>query len=272
MGTGIVSDIEATTTEAAEVARLPITVVIPTLNAADRLAGALMSVVWADQVIVADGGSTDGTTTIARRFGVQILHAPGLTIGAQRNVAIAEARNHWVLALDADEEVTPELRQALATLVDQPVTASGSRAYRVRSRNWYMGRELKHGPWGRDYKVRVFARGERFSAARVHENLESLTDVGTLDGALIHHPYRDVAHQVSKIATYSRWGAEDMRAKGRTGHVSTLLTRPLGRFFRDYVVMSGWRDGTPGFVAATVSAFSVFLKYAMLLSTQESTE
>ena len=128
-----------------------------------------------------------------------------------------------------------------------------------------MGRELRHGPWGRDWKVRVFSCDRRYAVQWVHEHLEGLDDVGALDGVLIHRPYRDLSHQVLKIATYASWAARDLRARGRRGRISDLLTRPMWRFTRDYVLLNGWRDGAPGFIVACVSAFSVFLKYACLL-------
>jgi glycosyltransferase involved in cell wall biosynthesis len=243
--------------------RLPISVVIPTLNEAPRLEAALETVAWADEVIVVDAGSADGTPTIARRHGARVLTVAGLTIGEQRNAGIESARNHWILALDADEAVTPELRDSLAQLCYSNDSAHA--AYRIRSRNWHLGRELRHGPWGRDWKVRVFSRDQRFSTAKVHENLVELRDVGALDGALIHHPYRDLSHQITKIAKYARWAADDMRARGRRASVFDLLARPAWRFVRDYFLLSGWRDGAAGFVVSTVSAFSVFLKYACLL-------
>jgi (heptosyl)LPS beta-1,4-glucosyltransferase len=243
--------------------RIPISVVIPTLNEAPRLRAALETVSWADEVIVVDAGSDDGTPSIARRHGARVLTVTGQTIGEQRNAGIANARNHWILALDADEQVTPELRASLAQLCYS--LDRSPRAYRIRSRNWHLGRELRHGPWGRDWKVRVFSRDQRFSSAKVHENIEGLDEVGALDGALIHRPYRDLAHQVTKIAKYAKWAAEDMRARGRRASLVDLLFRPWWRFVRDYLFYSGWRDGRAGFVVATVSAFSVFLKYACLL-------
>ncbi|HEY4305148.1 MAG TPA: glycosyltransferase family 2 protein [Gemmatimonadaceae bacterium] len=249
--------------EPISVERIPVSVVIPTLNEAARIESAIDSVRWADEVIVIDAGSADGTALIARRLGARVMTLTGETIGAQRNAGIAEAKNDWVLALDADEEATPELRASLASLCAGQ--SPRHRAFRIRSRNWHLGKELRFGPWGRDWKVRVFSRSERFSSARVHENLEALDDVGELDGTLIHHPYRDLSHQIVKIAKYAKWAAEDMRARGRRGSVWAMLTRPFWRFIRDYVVLSGWRDGRAGFIVATVSAFSVFLKYAVLL-------
>jgi glycosyltransferase involved in cell wall biosynthesis len=243
--------------------RVPVSVVMPTLNEAAGLRETLASLEWADEVIVVDGGSSDDTTSIAREAGARVLVVPGVTIAAQRNAGIAVARHNWILALDADERVTDELRASLASLAGSP--AGGPSAFRIRSRNWHMGRELRHGPWGRDWKVRVFSRERRYADQRVHEHLEALKEVGTLEGALLHHPYRDLSHQVFKIATYAQWGAQDLRARGRRARIWDLITRPGWRFVRDYVMMSGWRDGAAGFVVSTVSAFSVFLKYACLL-------
>lgn len=246
---------------------VPITVVIPTLNEAPRIAEAIESVRWADEVIVADGGSTDDTAAVAERAGAHVISVPNRTIGQQRNAAIELARHNWILALDADERATPELRESLADLCGRD--GAVHTAYRVRSRNWHLGRELRHGPWGRDWKIRVFSRDHRFSDARVHENLTTATNVGSLDGALIHYPYRDLSHQVTKIATYAKWAANDMRRRGRRATIADLLARPAWRFVRDYIVYSGWRDGAAGFIVATVSAFSVFCKYACLMVERE---
>lgn len=247
----------------APVERVPVSVIMPTLNESRGLRQTLAGLEWADEVIVVDGGSTDDTTSIARRAGARVLVVPGVTIAAQRNAGIAIARHKWILALDADEQVTTELRTSLTSLAG---SSNGQpSAFRVRSRNWHMGRELRHGPWGRDWKVRVFSRDRRFNDQRVHENLEALSEVGTLDGALLHHPYRDLSHQVLKIAKYAQWAAQDLRARGRKAHVWDLIARPTWRFIRDYLILSGWRDGAAGFVVSTVSAFSVFLKYACLL-------
>lgn len=247
--------------------RIPITVVIATLNEAPRLGATLEAVRWADEVIVADAGSTDATPEIAREAGARVLTVAGRTIGAQRNAAIAESRNRWILALDADEIVTPELKESLGRLAGKPAR-SGS-AFRVRSRNWHLGTELRHGPWGRDWKVRVFSSDQRYTADRVHEHLENLENVEALNGELLHYPYRDLPHHVMKVAKYSRWAADDLRARGHKPSPLDVLVRPFWRFLRDYVVFGGWRDGRAGFVVSVVSAFSVFCKYATLLLPSE---
>jgi glycosyltransferase involved in cell wall biosynthesis len=249
--------------------RIPITVVIATLNEAPRIRAALDTVQWADEVIVADAGSTDATTQIATDAGARVLTLAGGTIGAQRNAAIASARNPWILALDADETVTPELERSLVRVAMQP--RRNGAAFRVRSRNWHLGTELRHGPWGRDWKVRVFSSDQRYTADRVHERLQNLHNVETLNGELLHYPYRDLPHHVMKIAKYARWAADDLRARGRRPTPLDVLIRPFWRFVRDYFIYSGWRDGLAGFVVSVVSAFSVFCKYATLLLPGEQT-
>lgn len=246
--------------------RVAISVVIPTLDEEPRIGALVADLAWADEIIVVDAGSSDRTREVAAAAGARVLVVTRSTIGTQRNAGIAVARHEWILALDADERVSDELRATLQRLVSTDA-AGGARphtAYRVRSRNWHLGRELRHGPWGRDWKVRVFTREHRFSAQRVHENVESPGVVGMLDGTLLHEPYRDLSHHISKVATYARWAADDLHARGRRARMSDLLVRPPWRFVRDYVVYGGWRDGSAGFVVSVVSAFSVFAKYAAL--------
>jgi glycosyltransferase involved in cell wall biosynthesis len=248
--------------------RVPVSVIIPTLNEGAQIAQAIADLRWADEVIVVDGGSTDETVTAATAAGACVLTVEGQTIAAQRNAGIEASRNGWVLALDADERVTPQLRLEVGQIVGgaSPTHA----AYRMKFCNHYLGRELRHGPWGRDWHVRLFTRDRRYVCDRVHEHLEAIGDVGTLTGPVLHYPYRDLAHHVAKVVKYARWGADDLHAKGRTAGLWELAARPAWRFIRDYIVFSGWRDGVVGFVAAAVSAFAAFLKYAFLFARSQS--
>ena len=250
--------------------RAAVSIVIPTLNEGTQIGDAIADLSWADEVIVVDGGSSDDTVARAAIAGARVMTVTGQTIAAQRNAGIAAARNHWILALDADERVSPPLRAELREVVaDRSPTHA---AYRMKFQNHYLGRELRHGPWGRDWHIRLFTRERRYVTHRVHEHLEPIDDVGALAGAIIHHPYRDIAHHVAKIVTYARWGADDLHARGRTASIWALTTRPAWRFIRDYVVFSGWRDGSVGFLVATLSAFAAFLKYAFLFARSRSVD
>ena len=239
---------------------LQVTVVIPTLNEADRLPACLASVQWAAQIIVADAGSTDGTIAIARRFGAVVLENTGPTIGAQRNAAIAAASQPWVLAVDADERVTAELRDSIRAAIAAPQAD----AFRVHMRNRYLGAPMERGGWGRDRHVRLFRSTLRYRTQRVHEGLDYHGAVNDLTGRLDHDSYRDLAHQLNKVTTYSAWGAADLHAKGKRVGVSHLVVRPAWRFVRCYFLQGAWREGRRGFVLSAVHAWSAFAKYALL--------
>jgi glycosyltransferase involved in cell wall biosynthesis len=239
---------------------VPLTVVIPTLNEADQIAACIGRVVWADEIIVADAGSTDATVSVARGLGARVLERTGPTIAAQRNAAIATARNQWVFAVDADERISEQLQEEIARAVRMPAYP----AYRVRRRNFYLGKELTRGHWGRDWVTRLFTRERRYIERRVHERLEPVPNPGLLQGHLDHVPYRDLSDQVDKMNRYARWGAEDLYQAGQRAGVWDLTGRPLGRFLRSYFLQGSCWDGRFGVVASTLGAYTAFLKYAHL--------
>jgi glycosyltransferase involved in cell wall biosynthesis len=254
-------------TDFSQLQKLPVTVVIPTLNEASQICEAVDAARWASEVVVVDGGSTDGTQDLARSAGARVLEVPRRTIAAQRNAGIVAARNDWILALDADERVTDDLRDELGAVLAAPQHA----AYRIHFRNFYLGRQLRHGSWGRDWHVRLFSHERRFLERRVHESLEPIDDVGSLSMELEHRPYRDLTHHFEKMIRYARWGAEDLYARGRRPSAWDVTGVPAWRFFREYVIFSGWRDGRPGLVVAALSACSALLKYAYLFALEWQT-
>lgn len=238
----------------------PLTIVIPTLNEAGQIAECVRALGWADDVIVADASSADGTADLARAAGARVMVGSWDTIAAQRNAAIAAARHEWILALDADERVG----EALAEEVGDAIRAPRHEAYAARRRNVYLGREMAHGGWGDDWVVRVFRRDRRFVERRVHEAVERHRDVGRLHARLDHFPYRDLTHHVAKLDRYSSWAAQDLAERGRRAGLGDLLLRPPARFFRTYVLQLGLLDGWHGALLAGLGAVGVFLKYARL--------
>jgi glycosyltransferase involved in cell wall biosynthesis len=249
-------------------ASVPLTVIIPTLDEADQIAECLERAVWADEIIVADAGSQDATVSLARERGARVLERTGPTIAAQRNAAISVARNEWVLAIDADERITEPLREEIARVVRHPSHA----AYRIRRRNFYLGRELTRGHWGKDWVTRLFTRDRRYVDRRVHEHLEPVANIGMLRGCLDHTPYRTLSHQIDKMNRYARWGAEDLYQAGERAGMWDLTARPLARFLRSYLLQGSFWDGKSGVVASTLGAYTAFLKYAHLWALERRSE
>jgi glycosyltransferase involved in cell wall biosynthesis len=239
---------------------VPVTVVIPTLNEADRLPACLASVEWAADVIVVDAGSTDGTPAIARARGARVLESRGPTIGAQKNLGIAEARFPWVLSIDADEAVSPELRDAIVGTLAAPHKAG----YRVHLRNRYLGAPYNRGGWGRDRHIRLYPRSCRWTDDQVHELLIISGEIGDLDGRLDHESYRDLAHQLRKCCTYAEWGAADLVRRGARVGPSHLVLNPIWRFVKTFLLESMWREGWRGFLFCAVHAWACFTKYALV--------
>jgi glycosyltransferase involved in cell wall biosynthesis len=238
----------------------PVTVVIPTLNEAAQIGECVRHLDWADEVIVADAGSLDGTVDLARRAGATALTGSWPTIAAQRNAAIAAARHAWVFALDADERVGPALAAEIAAVVASPRHEASA----VRRRNVYLGREIRRAGWGADWVYRLFRRERRFLERRVHEALEPVPDTGRLTHHLEHAPYRDLMHHLSKVERYAGWAARDLADQGRRPRLADLLLRPPARFLRMYVLQFGVLEGWRGAVLCGCAAWGVFLKYARL--------
>ena len=241
-------------------ARVPVTVVIAAHNEADEIEACVRSVSWAAEVLVVENDSTDDTIARARAAGATVFSHPFRSIGAQRNAAIARATQPWVLVLDADERATPALGAEVARRVQSPATE----AYRVQRRNWFLGREIRHGGWDRDRPVRLFRAALRYDERPVHEHVLTTADPAVLDEPILHHPYASLGEYFDKLGRYSRDWAAQHHARGRRASALTLVARPPARFLSTYVWRSGWRDGGHGIVIALLAAVSVASKYAHL--------
>ena len=260
---GVGQSLEAGLTESVPSPRscdFPLTVVIPTLNESACICEVVSSLAWADEVIIVDGGSTDATARMAESLGARVLRLPGHTIGEQRNAGIANARNDWILALDADERITDSLRSEINAVMAGPKHV----AYRIRFQNIFLGGEMHHGHWARDWHVRLFKRDLRFLENRVHERLQDVADLGTLDAPILHTPYRDINHLFQKMTCYARWGAEDLFDRGRKPNIFDVTFVPVWRFLREYFLFRGCLDGIRGLLAAALNACAGLLKYAYL--------
>ncbi len=247
--------------------QLEVSATIITLNEADRIRDALESVAFAKERIVVDGGSTDGTCDIARALGATVLQRPFDGFGAQKQFALEQARFEWVLALDADERVSPELAAEIHRRV---AAAPGATAgFLCPRRNHYLGRRIRHAGWSPDLKLRLVRRVRaRWTGDPVHEALVVDGDVERLEGAIVHVSHRGLADHLRKIALYSRLWAGAARGRGRRARWVDLVLRPLHHVFKRYLLHQGFRDGLPGLVLCLMGAFHVFFKYACLFERQ----
>jgi glycosyltransferase involved in cell wall biosynthesis len=239
-----------------------LTVTVITLNEADRIEECLESVGWADEIIVVDSGSTDGTPALARHHGARVIIRDWPGYSPQKNFAAAEAANDWILSLDADERVTPELateiRQTLAT---QP-TVAGFRMPRV---TWHLGRWIRTTDWYPDFQLRLYDRRRaRWADRRVHESVTVDGPAGRLRHDLQHYAYRDLAHHHRTMERYTMLAAEEMQAAGRRANAFDLAVHPFAAFLRNYLFRAGVLDGMPGFIVSVMNAYYVFLKFARL--------
>jgi len=244
-------------------ARQRFSLVLITLNAGAQLDACLASVAGADEIVVLDSGSGDDTAEIARRFGARFLTQPWAGFGAQKNAAVAAARNDWVLCLDADERLTPELARSIESALADPKHG----AYRMARCNRFMGRWLRHGEGYPDWSLRLFDRRQaRWSEDTVHEKVLCGGPVGTLAGDLLHDSAESLAAYLDKQNRYTSLQAEALFGLGQRAGLTKLLLSPVTRFLKFYFLRRGFFDGVPGLVHTLIGCFNSFMKYAKLRS------
>jgi len=247
---------------------VPVTVVIAAHNEALQIEDCVRSVAWAAEVLVVENDSSDDTIALAKSAGATVFSHSFRSIGGQRNAAISRARHDWVLVLDADERATEALGAEVARRVGQPT----SEAFRVRRRNWFLGREIRHSGWDRDRPVRLFRSHLRYDERPVHEHVLTNAEPGLLDEALLHRPYSNLGEYFEKLGRYSRDWAVQNHARGKRVWLPSLLVRPQARFLTTLVLRGGWRDGWQGVAISALAAVSVASKYAHLWALQHEAQ
>ncbi len=244
---------------------MPLSVVLITQNAAAQLADCLASVAFADEVVVVDSGSSDGTREVAERYGARVVNKAWLGFGRQKQFAVEQAAHDWVLCLDADERVSPELAASLVRALQAPETP----VYRMARCNRFLGRWLRHGEGYPDWSLRLFdRRAARWSDDPVHEKVIATGEVGTLQGDLLHESAESLDSYLAKQNRYTTLAAKEALAAGRRASVAQLLLSPILRFIKFYFLRCGFLDGLPGLVHILIGCQNSFLKYAKMLAMQ----
>jgi len=245
-------------------ASLPISLAVISFNEEARIAGTFASAgELVSEIIVVDSGSSDRTVAIAEEAGARVVHQSWLGYRDQKQVALDACTQPWILMLDCDEQLSPELLESIRGFF------SGGDAERFHGacfnrRTRFLGRWIRHGDWYPDRQLRLVRKGSAAMAGgSTHERLEVRGDVRHLRGDLLHDSFPTLASYLAKIHAYSATLPEDRRAKGLRWSLAGNLFRPFWRFFRAYVLRMGFLDGFPGFWIAFATSFSVFYRYSL---------
>lgn len=241
--------------------RVPFSVTIIALNAADQIEVCLKSAAFADEIVVVDSGSTDGTAEIARKYGARVIQQDWLGFGPQKQFAVEQASHDWVLCLDCDERISERLRINIESILSAPQY----QAYQMPRCNRFMGRWLRHGEGYPDLSLRLFNRkSARWSEDAVHEKVVTATAVGKIEGDLLHESAESLSSYMDKQNRYTTLQADTLSQRGKRASVLQLLFSPLIRFIKFYLLRRGFLDGVPGLVHILIGCFNSFMKYAKL--------
>jgi glycosyltransferase involved in cell wall biosynthesis len=223
----------------------------------------LDSITWADEIIVVDSLSNDDTTEITRQYTTSLFQRSWTGYADQKNFALSKAQGNWVLSLDADEAVSPALREEILDEIAKPEAKDG---YRIPRRSFYQGRWITHSGFYPDRQLRLFRRKKgRWVGRRVHERVEIKGRIGGLKNDLLHYPYKGViSGQLQTVDNFSGLIAEDMYENGKRFRLILLLFRPLFKFIEVYLLKKGFLDGLPGLIIAVTSAYALFVRYVKI--------
>jgi glycosyltransferase involved in cell wall biosynthesis len=243
-----------------------LSVTIITLNEAEHIAPAIDSASWADEIVVVDSGSTDGTVDLARAKGASVSTRAWSGYVDQKNYAAGLARNDWIFSLDADERIPAPLATEIRTLLASEPALRGFRVPRV---TFHLGRWMRTTDFYPDFQTRLYdRRNARWRGRHVHESVAVDGPVGQLKNELQHYSFRDLRDQLERINQYSTLAARQMHEAGRRASAFDLIAHPPAAFLRNYVLRRGFLDGMAGLTLSAVNAYSVFLKFAKLWEMQ----
>ena len=243
-----------------------ISITLRTFNEEQNLRECLESVSWADEIVVVDSKSTDNTVAIAREFTDRVIVQEWLGHIGQSQFATDHTSNLWVLHMDADERVSPALRDEILSL---DLDASPYDAYEMPRRHFFMQQWIDHSAWYPDYKIRLFRKDRsRWGGYAPHDEVKVKGLKKKLKYDLIHYIYRDISHFASTKNTYSTLTSQDHFRTGRRARIIDFTLRPLYAFLYRYVVRLGIADGIAGFTISVMEAHAVFMKYIKLYEIQ----
>ena len=245
--------------------KLPISLVIITLNEEAHIERCIRSVPFVDDVVVVDSFSTDRTVEIAKSCGARVFQEKWRGFGPQKAFAASQAKNPWVISLDADEALSPELG---AEIMECFADLNPEAGYLFPRKSYHLGRWIGHGGWYPDYQLRLFNKDKsQWNSAALHEKVEVTTQI-KMKCDLLHWVFDNLSDQVVTNDRYSSLGAQQLNAAGKKFSYFKLLTKPVSKFIECYFFKAGFRDGLPGFIIAVGAGYSIFLRHAKLWEIQ----
>ncbi|MFC1541138.1 glycosyltransferase family 2 protein [Candidatus Latescibacterota bacterium] len=238
---------------------------IITKNEENHIGRALESVLWMDELVVLDSGSTDDTVKIAEKYGTKVKFNEFKNFIEQKNKAMEFCNGEWLFNLDADEEVSPELRKSIEETVYSNTKDKSITIYNISRKTYYMGRWMKHCGWYPEFRARLSRNGHaQWTGEAIHEKLEGNGNSDFISGDLLHRPYDNLGEHLKTIYTYSEIWAEREASRGRKASIPGIFFRPVLKFVKMYILKAGFMDFGPGFFASMMGAWYIFMKYSRL--------
>ena len=249
---------------------MKISVYIIAFNEADKIRDCINSVLWADEIIVADSNSTDGTTEIAESLGAKVVHIPFDGYGNLRNKAISYCTKDWILSIDSDERCTEAVRDEILSLIK----TTSIDIFKIPRKNYFMGKWIKHSGWYPNYRQPQLFRSEKMSydSMPVHEGYISHSDkkIGALNNNIWQLPFKNIEEVISKANRYSTLGVPKLQERGIVGSVFKAFMHGLWSFLKHYIFKLGFLDGGVGFVIAFGNFEGTFYRYIKLTELQKN--
>ncbi len=239
-----------------------LSVIIITKNESSHIAECLKSVSWADEIIVLDSGSSDDTVEICKRFTKHVYETDWPGFGPQKQRALDKVSGNWVLSIDADEQITDELKQEIISAME----TSDNAGYEIPRLSSYCGRQIKHGGWWPDYVLRLFqTEMGYFTDSLVHERVIVNNKISRLQSPIIHDSFTSAEEVLNKINSYSSLNARMLADKNTSTSLTKAILRAAWTFFRTYILKASFLDGTQGLMLAISNAEGTYYKYVKLL-------
>lgn len=216
-----------------------------------------------DEIVIVDSRSTDRTEEICKKYGAKFIKQKWLGYGRQRNVAIENCSGRWILAVDADEELSPELRDRIKNIIESDDTSK--KVFEINRLSVCFGKKIKYGGWGTSYAVRLFLKGAgKFNDNTVHESFVTDEMIYKIKEDIYHHSYLTLEDYFSKFNRYTTEGALEYYKKGKKASIFQIVFNPLYKFIRMYIFRLGFLDGVEGFLLASTSSLYSMVKYFKL--------